>query len=449
MSPFLMTAPHARFRTFAGLLLLLLLPLAVAVCSTSGRPDELGNSPGFDGGGSRPRDATIGEAGDAFAEAEADADADADATVGGDADAIVAQPDASDGASAGDGPEAGDGPVEAAVEPDTISWASTRCGGVNCSIMGLKTSGFNEQALVSFRAVDANGNPTPGVPVSFRIGNPPNGTTISVSGITDPAGIATATVQSGTSVGAFIVKASITIKGNIVLEVDSPTIGVRGAKATNKGFSFVCAPVNIAAYATPTPPRLMSVACSLRLVDRFNNPVGTGTTVNFKAEAGSIPASLATKLYDPQGSNADEGTASVTFSTQGVFPPQATDPIAADPAQYPNPRPAEPSRQDGLILRNPRDGLVTLIAYTRGEEFFDDTNNNGTWDTGEQFVDEGEPFVDSNDNGVWDTGEFYVDESANGMWDGPNGKWDVNKNIWAEARLLYTDQASPSAAASS
>ncbi len=419
-----MMAPHARLWAFAGLLSLLLLPFAVPACSTTGRPGELGNLPTFDAG-VLPKDATTDET------------AASDATTDGSADGSMSD--------AG----AGDGAVEASGQADTISWISTRCGATSCSIMGLKTSGFNEQALVGFKVVDANGNPVSGVLVSFRIDNAPTGTTISASGLTDPTGIATATVQSGTSVGAFIVKASIIIKGNVVLEVDSPTIGVRGAKPTNKGFSLVCSPVNIAAYWSPAPPRLMSVDCKVRVVDRFNNPVGTGTTVNFKSEAGTIPASLASKLYDPQTSNTDEGTATVTFSTQGTFPPQATDPLAADATQYPNARPAEPSRQDGLVVRNPRDGLVTLIAYTRGEEYFDDKNNNGTWDTGEQFVDEGEPFVDSNDNGIWDAGEFYVDESADGQWNGPNGKWDVNKNIWTEARIVYTDFPSASASASS
>lgn len=421
VSAFVMMAPHVRFRTFAGLLLLLLLPFALSVCSST-RPDELGGGSGFDGGppltdGSRG-DATRGDAAD-----------------GAGSDATVVVPDA--------GGDAGDGAVEAEAGPEaaTISWSSTKCAGTPCSIMGLKTSGFNEQAIVAFRVVDNNNNPIPGVPMSFRIDNAPAGTTTSTKGMTDGSGTATATVQSGTSVGSFAVKASITVNGTLI-EVDSPAIGVRGAKASNRGFNFSCSTVNISAYTSQAPPRIMSVGCSLRLVDRFNNPVGTGTTVNFKSEAGSIPASIPTKVYEPGGGNADEGTAAITFSTQGPFPPQATTPFAADLTQYPSGRPAEPSYQDGQILRNPRDGLVTIIAYTRGEESFDDDNNNGTWDTGEQFIDEGEPFVDSNDNGVWDVGEVYVDESGDGTWNGPNGTWDINKNIWAEAHILYTNTGS-------
>jgi hypothetical protein len=417
-----MMARNARFRSFVGLLFLSLFPFAVAVCSAD-RPGELGNSSGFEGGPpltdgrAPPRDA---------------GDAAGDAT-----DATVMVPDASD---AGDGAFDAEAEAEAGPEVSTISWSLTKCGAGPCSIMGLKTSGFNEQALVSFKAVDINGFPVSGVPVSFRIDNPPTGTTTTPSGITDGSGLATATVQSGTSVGSFIVKASITVKGTLI-EVDSPTIGVRGAKPSNRGFNFSCGTLNVGAYASQAPPRIMSVVCGVRLVDRFNNPVGTGTTVNFKSEAGSIPASIGSKLYDPGGTNAEEGTAAVTFSTQGPFPPIATDAFTADLTQYPNGRPAEPKWVDGQITRNPRDGLLTVIAYTRGEESFDDNNNNGTWDTGEQFIDEGETRGDANDNGTLDVGAGYVDESGDGQWNGPNGKWDINKNIWAEAHILYTNGA--------
>jgi hypothetical protein len=428
-----MMAPSARLRNFAGLLSLFVLLFAVSVCS-AGRPEELGGVAGFEGGppltDGKARDSTLGDAGDG----------------GGDAaDATVVATDASE---AGDAASDAAAEAETGPEPATISWASIKCNGTPCSIMGLKTSGFNEQAIVGFKVVDSNGMPVPGVPMSFRSDNAPSGTTTTTSGFTDANGIASATVQSGTSVGSFIIKASIVVEAGL-LEVDSPTIGVRGAKPSNRGFNFSCTTVNIAAYSSPAPPRIMSVACNVRLVDRFNNPVGTGTTVNFKSEAGAIPASTPSKLYDPGSTNTEEGTAGVTFTTQGTFPPAATTPLVADTAQYPSGRPLEPSHQVGLVLRNPRDGLVTLIAYTRGEEFFDDNNNNGTWDTGERFIDEGEPFVDSNDNGVWDAGEVYVDESGDGLWNGPNGTWDINKNIWTEARILYTSAPSSALTASS
>jgi hypothetical protein len=87
--------------------------------------------------------------------------------------------------------------------------------------------------------------------------------------------------------------------------------------------------------------------------------------------------------------------------------------------------------------------LVTLIAFTRGEEYFDDNNQNGVWDPGERFIDQGEPFVDANDDGLWNPGETYFDANHNGMYDGPNGVYDSNTTIWTEFRILYTGRPVP------
>lgn len=113
-------------------------------------------------------------------------------------------------------------------------------------------------------------------------------------------------------------------------------------------------------------------------------------------------------------------------------------------------------------LRNPRDGRVSILAVTRGEELFFDApqsgllSGNGVYDLGETFVDmpgepfldaddngvynppesftdldrngiydEGEPFNDSNGNGRYDYGDpFFIDTNHDGIWNGPNGVWD-------------------------
>ncbi|HSP78227.1 MAG TPA: hypothetical protein VLQ93_06840, partial [Myxococcaceae bacterium] len=159
-----------------------------------------------------------------------------------------------------------------------------------------------------------------------------------------------------------------------------------------------------------------------------------------KVEAGSITNSVNTKPYTSTGSNDNEGTGTVTFSTMGGTPmPVDVTPLEADASQFPRSRSLEPRWNVGQLINNPRDSLVTIIAYTRGEEYFSDTNSNGLRDPDEQFIDQGEPFVDSNDNGVWDVGETYIDEApADGQWNGPNGTWDNDTTIWTETRILYT-----------
>lgn len=321
-----------------------------------------------------------------------------------------------------------------------VSWVSTKCTTpqgqiVDCTLLGIKNSGFQEQAQVTFKVLDTSPTPQPvaGVPVTFTIIGGPGGVTTSpTTGLTGANGQVTTTVTSGQGTGTFVVRASIGSSSG-----DSPTLAVRGAKASNKGFSFDCATLNLPAYVQqPTD------VCTVKLVDRFGNPVGTGTSVNFKTEAGSITNSVPTQAYNT-AANADntrEGYGTVTFDTRGVFPPAETDPLAADPAQWPFARAAEPNLTVGAgVVRNPRDGLVTVVAYLKGEEYYDDNNTNGQWDPGELFIDQGEAFVDANDNGQWDPGELYVDDSpANGQWDPPNGRWDGNTTISVELRLLYT-----------
>jgi hypothetical protein len=88
-----------------------------------------------------------------------------------------------------------------------------------------------------------------------------------------------------------------------------------------------------------------------------------------------------------------------------------------------------------------------MIAFTAGEESFDDINNNGQYDPSEFFEDLTEPFVDDNDNGTWDGdvgldpnrgAERYVDVNGNGRWDGKNGVFDSNTLIWVQERILWT-----------
>ena len=106
----------------------------------------------------------------------------------------------------------------------------------------------------------------------------------------------------------------------------------------------------------------------------------------------------------------------------------------------------EPRRPDPLRLKpdgkrfenNPRDNLVTIIAWTEGEERFVDNNANGTFDTGEEFTDLTEPFVDADDDGTHGPGEEFVDTNGNGQWDGKNGLWDAKTNIWTPQRVLWT-----------
>ena len=330
--------------------------------------------------------------------------------------------------------------VVAQGEPADIAHLSTICGTVACGIMGIKKSGFQELADVSFVVKDSVGKPVSGVPVTFELESPPQGTeflgdsgadggagvpTVTIK--TDSAGKATARVQSGVTLGVFTVKASVTP----TLQARSPAIGVRGVTPANRGFNLQCTNKNLAAYVDPLPPHLWKTSCTVTLIDRFNNPVGKPTTINLKVEAGAIPSSVQSTAFSPTGTNADEGKAVVDFSTIGAFPPKDVPPMAGERSGV--------NALNNALTDNPRDGLVTILAYVAGEEAFDDNNSNGKWDPGENFIDQGEPFVDRNDNNVWDAGEFYADVApSNGQYDPPNKVWDKQTTIWTTTYILYT-----------
>lgn len=324
----------------------------------------------------------------------------------------------------------GDGAVQG--DPASITHLSTNCGTVACGIMGIKRSGFQELADVSFVVKDSGGAPLTGIDVTFELESAPQGTAFldpgsgtggaaSVTVKTDATGKATAKVESGVTLGVFSVVATVT--GN-TLQAKSPAIGIRGVTPANRGFTIQCANKNLAAYADNLPPKPLKTVCTVTLVDRFNNPVGKPTTINLKVEAGSIPSSVQSTPFNVTGANPEEGKATVEFNTVGAFPAVDVPALAGELSA-------------GSM--NQRDGLVTVLAYAAGEEAFDDNNSNGQWDAGENFVDQGEPFVDSNDNNQWDPGEFYADVApSNGQYDAANGIWDKQTTIWTTTYILYS-----------
>ncbi|MDD2342612.1 MAG: hypothetical protein PHV54_06950, partial [Tolumonas sp.] len=85
-----------------------------------------------------------------------------------------------------------------------------------------------------------------------------------------------------------------------------------------------------------------------------------------------------------------------------------------------------------LTSMNPRptDGRVTVLAYTEGEESFEDQNGNGILDIGDYVNGEllfdnvdSEPYLDANYSGGYDSGEQFVNlnPTTNQTWDATDG----------------------------
>jgi len=323
------------------------------------------------------------------------------------------------------------------------------------TLLGLRGSGIQEQGSTTFHVTDAQGTAVPGASVSIGQQTPNLVTPAPNPVVTDANGDAVVAYTAGDIVGVSSVVATITGTTTSATAM----VAVRGAKPSASGFYFRCDRASLPAYASTN--QVETTTCTVRLADRFGNRVGIPTQVSFATEAGTIAASAVTKAFDPTKlDNTEEGTATVTFSTDmgnGSGPVDVT-PLDPDNAQYPWQRNAEPRRLDGsLVVNNPRDQLVTIIAMTRGEEAFVDANHSTQPDPGEVFVDQGDPFVDSNDDGEYGVtptstaGGEWEQRFCGGAFDpvtntvedcnsyhGPNNLWDADTVIWKPTWVVFT-----------
>lgn len=327
----------------------------------------------------------------------------------------------------------------------TITFQEMVCSGMPCSVLGISSSNFRTTAKLRFLVRDNQTMPQPvaGVSVSFAINvSSATGTNIApMQATTDINGFAETTVTTGNAVGSFTVTATV-IAG---VAATSPSFGVRGAKPTNRGFTLQCPNATLSTYTSALPPLDLTTMCTITVVDRNNNAVGLSTDISLRSEAGTISQSAQTPEFTAAMS-ANEGRATVAFRTVGDFPAAAVAPLPANAAQYPYPRAAEPQRADGLVVRNPRDGLVVIIAWTRGEEWFSDLDGNGVQNGNEPFVDQGEPFIDANDNDIFDGTDTTFNVDGDGVYTPPNGVWDANTFVWTKTYVLYTDRSAASQA---
>jgi len=236
---------------------------------------------------------------------------------------------------------------------------------------------------------------------------------------TNALGMAQVKLYSAKSQGQATVTASFYDKQDNYSET-SITIKFEPPRPVDGTFRLSCDAVNIGALRKPIPD--IKVTCNLNAQTRGGSSIpAAALNPTFLLEAGSITAqtdSYTSKrvfIYTPKGGSS---------TPSDVDPRKALD---------------EPSFSDkNGKTRNPRDGLVTLVAVADGEEAFNDTNGNGKYDQGEPFSDAAEPFLDKDDDDTHDPNEKYVDANGNGQWDKANGVWDSKVKIMAIYKMLWT-----------
>ncbi len=359
-------------------------------------------------------------------------------------DAAVSPPDSDSdsGSGSGSGSDSGGGRrsrpgpsaagSDVAPVPGEIEFVSARPRN-----LGVAGSGYQETSRVCFRGTTRDGHPLPAeVRMEFALAPPLGGVTVQVVSPTDVTGMACTTLHSGSVAVAVAVRARVSLDGHEAVG-QSPPILIVGVIPSARGLVMRCDRWSVPALAALDGDGLPAddeVPCRLLLKDRFDNPVGLSTRVGFRTEAGQIDgtASSVPAAEGPAdgGGRRQTGLVEATLHTFGPLPRDV-------PPFEDEPRVGEPP-----LLSNPRDGLVTIMAFVPGEEEFTDANGNGVYDVGEPFVDLPEPFVDGDDDGVRGAAEPFLDfdlpGNEPGRHDGPNGRWDGRTIIWTETRQVWT-----------
>ncbi|MDD5056544.1 MAG: hypothetical protein PHQ60_02125 [Sideroxydans sp.] len=259
--------------------------------------------------------------------------------------------------------------------------------------LSLKGVGGIEASTVTFRVLDANGNPIQGKTVDCSLTTTIGGIALTPAPISpavtssvtsDAYGYATVSVNSGVVSTPVRVIATSSGLGGAILSSQSSALTITTGIPDQSSFSLSATKHNIEGWGVDGNTTVLTA----RLSDHFSNPVPDNTVVNFTSEGGQILSSCQTSA----------GACSTTLTSANF---------------------------------RPSNGRVTVLAWALGNESFTDLNGNGVADispnelidANNNSTDMSEAFVDYNENGVRDAGEPFFDLNGNNAFDGPDGKY--------------------------
>lgn len=257
----------------------------------------------------------------------------------------------------------------AAPKASNISYVSATPATIY--ITGTSGAGKLTDAVVMFKVVDSSGNPVAGKLVNFSLSTTIGGIKLNdTTATSDASGVARVTVSAGTVPTPLWVKATLADDSTIVSQ--STNLSIVTGLPTQDRFSLALEALNIEGWRRDGT----TTTATIHAFDRLGNPVPDGTAVNFISEGAGVTSPCTTV----------GGACSVTV-TSGEFRPRAD----SEPSEY------------GVSK-----GRITILAYANGEESFDDLDGDNARSANEGFRDLGSPFLDNNENGVWDTNEQFL-----------------------------------------
>jgi hypothetical protein len=258
-----------------------------------------------------------------------------------------------------------------------------------------------ESSTVLFTVVDADNNPISGIEVDFDLSTDVGG--LSIGNTTDISGLdgtVETTVFSGNV--STVVRVIATITSSDISTVSDVLVVTTGLPDQNSmDLSVEGGFIVPNAYTTSGSTKTITV----RMADKYNNPVPEGTSAIFTTEYGSIDGSciLGVSNGDRLGGAPPQGECSVQWLNQAPKTPSfGTSEIKTiEDDDYSCPSHNGSSGPCPDDLGGIRGGRSTILVTSVGEETFDDKNGNGLYDRGERFNNLPEAFHDHNEDLVY------------------------------------------------
>lgn len=256
-----------------------------------------------------------------------------------------------------------------------ISATPTRIG-----LRGTGGAGISETSTVAFRVVDSTGGPVAGTDVQFALDTAVGGISLQPTTATSGAdGRVQTVIQSGTVATSVRVTATV-VTTNIATQSSELTVTTGLPSQSKMSLAVSC--YNVEALTRDGT----QVDVTVRMADRFSNPVPDGTAVTFTSESGTIQGSCSTTT-----TSTESGLCTVKWTSAGT---------------------------------RPATGRSTILATAIGEESTVDINGNGFFDDADTWTDLAEAYRDDNENDAYDPGEFFVDFNSNLLRDTGNGQYN-------------------------
>jgi hypothetical protein len=245
----------------------------------------------------------------------------------------------------------------------------------NIGLLGTGGVGRQETSTIRFQVTDSAGGPVAGSIVDFLLNTTIGGINLTpTSATSDVAGFVQTVVSAGSVATSVRVTATVNPSSPVIAtQSDQLTITTGIPDDDSVSVSLGC--VNLEAWGFDG----VATNVTVRMSDRYNNPVPDGTAVTLTTEGGQVGGFCQTET-----TALGAGVCSVIWVSQA-------------------PRPF--------------DGRVSIIATAIGEESFIDLDSNGQFNGNDAAISIGEPYRDDNENGMHDAGETFSDFNSNGVRD--------------------------------